>query len=70
MRVVVDAKAWTDIDQIGAWIAKEDPRAAREILRRIVASIAPQLRAARPRPGYPRTCRRGNTLHHRLRALE
>jgi hypothetical protein len=25
MRVVVDAKAWTDVDQIGAWIAKDNP---------------------------------------------
>jgi plasmid stabilization system protein ParE len=39
MRVVVDAKAWTDLDQIDAWIAKDNPHAAREILRRIVASI-------------------------------
>ena len=61
MRVVVDAKAWTDLDQIGAWIAKDDPRAVREILRRIVASIA-QLRR------FPRLARPGRVrgTHERV----
>ena len=39
MRVVVDAKAWADLDHIGAWM-KDDPRAAPDVLRRILATIA------------------------------
>jgi toxin ParE1/3/4 len=52
MRVVVDAKAWTDLNQIGAWIAKDNPQAAREVLRGILAMIAQLERFPRlARPG-------------------
>ncbi len=52
MRVVVDAQAWTDLDQIGAWIAKDNPQAARDILRRILDAIAQLERFPRlARPG-------------------
>jgi toxin ParE1/3/4 len=52
MKVVVDAKAWTDFDQIGAWIAKDNPHAAREVLRSILAMIAQLERFPRlARPG-------------------
>ena len=33
MRVIVDAAAWRDLDDIGAWIARDNPGAARRILR-------------------------------------
>ena len=33
-------KAWADLDHIGAWIAKDDPRAARDVLRSILTTIA------------------------------
>ena len=52
MKVVVDAKAWTDLNQIGAWIAKDDPRAARKVLRQILDAIAQLERFPRlARPG-------------------
>jgi len=61
MRVVVDAKAWTDLDQIGAWIAKDNPRAAREVLRRILETTAQLQR-------FPRLARQGRVrgTHERL----
>jgi toxin ParE1/3/4 len=61
MRVVVDAKAWTDLDQIGAWIAKDNPAAARDIVRRILETIAQLER-------FPRLARRGRVAgtHERL----
>lgn len=40
MRVVVDATACADLDQIAAWIAKQNPDAARRVLERILATIA------------------------------
>ena len=39
MRLVVDATAWDDLNQIGAWIAKDNPRAARAMLERILQTI-------------------------------
>lgn len=40
MRVIVDAAAWRDLDDIGAWIAKDNSAAARRILRLILQVIA------------------------------
>ena len=40
MRVIVDAAAWRDLDDIGAWIARDNPGAARRILRLILQVIA------------------------------
>jgi len=55
MRVVVDAKAWTDLDRIGAWIARHNPRAARDVLRTILETIAQLERFPRlARPGRVR----------------
>jgi ParE toxin of type II toxin-antitoxin system, parDE len=38
-RIVVDPTAWDDLNQIGAWIAKDNPRAARAMLERISANV-------------------------------
>ena len=35
MRVIVDEAAWSDIDKIGSWIAKDNPAAARRELEKI-----------------------------------
>ena len=39
MKVVVDEVALGDLERIGAWIATEDPRAARDTLNAILDSI-------------------------------
>jgi toxin ParE1/3/4 len=39
MRIVIRAKADDDLDGIFAWIAKDDPRAASDVIRRIRARI-------------------------------
>ena len=39
MKVVVDEVALGDLERIGAWIATEDPRAARDTLNAILGSI-------------------------------
>ena len=39
MRLVVDVAAWDDLNQIGAWIAKDNPRAARAVLEKILQTI-------------------------------
>jgi toxin ParE1/3/4 len=39
MKVIVDAAAWDDLNQIGAWIAKDNPRAARMVLKAILRTI-------------------------------
>ena len=62
MSVVVDAKAWADLDHIGAWIAKDDPRAARDVLRRILATIAQLER-------FPRLSRAGRVRGTRERVV-
>ena len=52
MRLVVDATAWDDLNQIGAWIAKDNLRAARAMLERILQTIE-QLQS------FPRLARQG-----------
>ena len=60
MRVVVDATAWDDLNEIGTWIGKDSPRAAREVLEKILQAIEqlqwfPRLaRAGRARGSYER----------------
>jgi len=60
MRVVVDATAWDDLNQIGAWIGKDNPKAARAVLEKILQTIEqlqrfPRLaRAGRARGTYER----------------
>jgi toxin ParE1/3/4 len=39
MRLVVHATAWQDLDDIGHWIGKDSPTAARRALRSIVQTI-------------------------------
>jgi plasmid stabilization system protein ParE len=39
MRVAVDATAWKDLDDIGRWIARDNPQAARRVLDKILATI-------------------------------
>ena len=39
MRLVVDATAWQDLDDIGRWIAKDSPEAARRVLETILQSM-------------------------------
>ena len=39
MRVVIDEVAVGDLERIGAWIATEDPRAARDTLNAILGAI-------------------------------
>ena len=39
MKVVIDEVALGDLERIGAWIATEDPRAARDTLNAILDSI-------------------------------
>lgn len=36
MRLVVDAAAWTDLNDIGTWIAKDSPQAAKSVLAKIL----------------------------------
>jgi plasmid stabilization system protein ParE len=38
-RLAIDVAAWHDLDQIGAWIAKDNPRAARAVLEKILRTI-------------------------------
>ena len=54
MRVIVDTAAWSDLNDIGGWIAKDDPQAARRVLRLILQTAA-QLEL------FPRLARRGRT---------
>lgn len=39
MRLAVDVAAWDDLNHIGAWIGKDNPRAARAVLERILQTI-------------------------------
>lgn len=39
MRLVVDATAWQDLNDIGTWIGKQSPEAARRVLTRILQTI-------------------------------
>lgn len=39
MRLVVDATAWRDLDDIGQWIAKDSPAMARRVLEMIIQNI-------------------------------
>ena len=55
MGLVVDATAWDDLNQSGAWIAKDNPRAARAMLQRILQTIE-QLQ------WFTRLARQGRTL--------
>ena len=48
MRLVVDVAAWGDLNDIGAWIAKDSPQAARRVLRAILAKLPAFPRLARP----------------------
>ncbi len=62
MRLVVDATAWKDLDDIGQWIAKDSPAAARRVLETILQTI--QMLAHFPllaRPGRAR-----NTYERRV----
>ena len=52
MRLVVDVAAWGDLNDIGAWIAKDSPEAARRVLRAILATIDKL-------PAFPRLARPG-----------
>jgi toxin ParE1/3/4 len=36
MRLVVDVAAWNDLNHIAAWIAKDNPSAARAVLEKIL----------------------------------
>ena len=54
MRLVVDATAWSDLNYIGAWIAKDSPEAARQVLCKILQTIELLAR-------FPRLARRGRT---------
>ena len=40
MRLVVDATAWRDLDDIGVWIARDNVAAARRVLKSILQTIA------------------------------
>jgi toxin ParE1/3/4 len=39
MRLVVDTTAFRDLQEIGAWIAKDNPNAARRVVATILATI-------------------------------
>jgi toxin ParE1/3/4 len=39
MRLVVDVTAWDDLNHIGAWIAKDNAKAARAVLQKILQTI-------------------------------
>jgi toxin ParE1/3/4 len=39
MRLIVDACAWRDLDDIGRWIARSNPSAARRVLAHLLKSI-------------------------------
>jgi plasmid stabilization system protein ParE len=52
MRVIVDAAAWDDLNQIGSWIGKDNPRAARAVLENILRTIEQLQR-------FPRLARAG-----------
>ena len=39
MRLVVDATAWQDLNDIGQWIAKDSPEAARRVLATILQTL-------------------------------
>jgi len=52
MRLVVDATAWRDLNDIGTWIAKDSPEAARRVLQNILQTVE-QLAQ------FPRLARRG-----------
>lgn len=39
MRVIIDEDAYGDIDHIAAWIAKDSPRAARNVVQKIIDAI-------------------------------
>lgn len=61
MRVVINEKAWDDLNSIGAWIAKDNPQAARHVLEHILR-VVNQLESL-PRLGHkgraPGTYERG-----------
>jgi plasmid stabilization system protein ParE len=39
MRLIVDASAWRDLDDIGRWIARDNPDAARRVLIHLLTTI-------------------------------
>lgn len=39
MRLIVDASAWRDLDDIGQWIAQDNPEAAQRVLTRLLEAI-------------------------------
>jgi toxin ParE1/3/4 len=39
MRVILEESAVADIDQLAAWVAKDNPQAARAIIRKILETI-------------------------------
>ena len=53
MKVIVRAKADEDLDGIFAWIAKGNPRAATEMIRRIRARIGLLIETGFPGLGRP-----------------
>lgn len=62
MSLVIDVAAWQDIHGIGTWIAKDSPRAARQIVRAILAAIE-QLEVF---PGLARQGRVAGTFQRRV----
>ena len=52
MRLVIDASAWQDLDDIGTWIARDNPTAARHVLEHI-------LQATERLQEFPRLARPG-----------
>lgn len=55
MRLVVDAAAWTDLNDIGTWIAKDSPQAAKSVLAKILQTVEQLQRFPRlARPGRVR----------------
>lgn len=60
----MDVAAWDDLNRIGAWIAKDNPQAARALLQKILQTIEhlhafPRLaRAGRARGTYERVVAR------------
>jgi plasmid stabilization system protein ParE len=67
-RLLVREQAWSDLEELGAFIAKDNPAVANEVVRQLRRSFEllarmPQLGRAVGRSKQPRNCACGCRLH-------
>jgi plasmid stabilization system protein ParE len=72
MRLVVDVSAWDDLNHIGAWIARDNPRAARTVLEKSAGQrrlSGPKSHVSSIPPGHTGVCTAVAAFSQRLHVL-